>query len=695
MRHEPDAAAPPSAHRLRPADSPLAPLARSCSYVQPDRPHARATIEQSTSEGHMGAPAAPFFAWLRQRRHTASPSPTTRTSAAARPLLRASSSGALTRGSPPHSAVSRSSFFNMAAQLTENDGDEPFEANPGSFFTPEVGKPASHRLIQRDRPFCQASGKFHMERRSHLFNRLARRDWFHVVLSMPTKYSFIIFFAVYTIAIIFFAFCYIIADHACANDVDPDSILDFRKAFAFSLETMTTIGYGLPSDRHNHDYFEGCWALPIIVHFQAMVFMMMNALFVGLLFTRLARGSNRSAMIVFTNKACIRCCHGHFYFLFQERCRLPPAVGECSFFTYHPVVEAHVRVYAVLHEQSTEMHALFQTRVMRITNPNDELGGMLFLPTPQVVTHQIDRWSPLFPPSAYGPPSGPRPPLFPGLVGRDSDSPQQVRKAKSVANPASSTPRAPLPVRPFMVPTEVLRSHGGSAPSLPVEDQLGGGLHEQQGNGELPMSRITGSTETLPHCVDRCGDAQLAQHPPTCRASHGPDGMQTPRDEIAPACTPTTQTLATSPLLARASPSAELRAEVSPAPPMIPSEAAQPLLQGLEEASDGNDAPSAAPPSCSSALASLGLKGVSIRGWSALRARCLPTSSEAPGQTEPPPQPPKPNRSENASGSVRIQEMLQLREKIRSHISTSEVEVIVLVEAIDPHSGLNFQESLD
>jgi hypothetical protein len=41
---------------------------------------------------------------------------------------------------------------------------------------------------------------------------------------------------------------------------------DFRKAFAFSLETMTTIGFSLPDD--HHDFFEGCWSLPIIVHFQ-------------------------------------------------------------------------------------------------------------------------------------------------------------------------------------------------------------------------------------------------------------------------------------------------------------------------------------------------------------------------------------------------------------------------------------------
>ena len=138
-------------------------------------------------------------------------------------------------------------------------------------------------------------------------------------------------------------------------------------------------------------------------------------------------------------------------------------VGEASFFDYHPIVEAHVRVYAVLHEEAKQRvhrlpesagpispgthksdeelsecseggvaccgggnrtdspprdskesqgttssaagpsyeRAFFQTRVMRLTNPNDELGGMLFLATPQQISHRIDRWSPLFPPSGF------------------------------------------------------------------------------------------------------------------------------------------------------------------------------------------------------------------------------------------------------------------------------------------------------
>ena len=41
-------------------------------------------------------------------------------------------------------------------------------------------------------------------------------------------------------------------------------------------------------------------------------------------------------------------------------------VGEASFFTYHPVVEAHVRVYAVLHEEARTQGASGDLSVSRL-----------------------------------------------------------------------------------------------------------------------------------------------------------------------------------------------------------------------------------------------------------------------------------------------------------------------------------------
>ena len=39
----------------------------------------------------------------------------------------------------------------------------------------------------------------------------------------------------------------------------------------------------------------------------------------------------------------------------------------------------------------------FSTRIMRTQEPDDELGGMLFLALPTTVVHHIDPWSPLVP----------------------------------------------------------------------------------------------------------------------------------------------------------------------------------------------------------------------------------------------------------------------------------------------------------
>ena len=115
----------------------------------------------------------------------------------------------------------------------------------------------------------------------------------------------------------------------------------------------------------------------------------------------------------------------------------------------------------VLHEQNdarTE-RAYFQTRVMRLTNPNDELGGMLFLATPQVVSHRIDPWSPAFPPSlrkalaegSDGTHDGASY-HFPGLVFREADrevaladegSPSLSRRSSAAAAAASEAAAAP------------------------------------------------------------------------------------------------------------------------------------------------------------------------------------------------------------------------------------------------------------
>ena len=299
------------------------------------------------------------------------------------------------------------------------------------------------RLLRRDAPFHQSNGHIYMHRKG-ASTRLALNDAFHVMLAMPWLLLTLLCVSMYTGLMVTFALFYMALDHPglnCGIGLAYE-YPSFYHAFAFSMETMTTIGYGIPHS--DSDFFEPvCTPILVAVYFEAMIFILLNASIVGVLFARVAAANRRASQIILSNKAVIRCVRSRFYFMFQ--------VAEASFFTYHPVVEAHVRVYAVLHEEITRLRedeggssskasssseaaggaakgkalkdaagsssgggegggekgsrhiyerAYFQTRVMRLTNPNDELGGMIFLATPQVVSHRIDRWSPLFPPAA-------------------------------------------------------------------------------------------------------------------------------------------------------------------------------------------------------------------------------------------------------------------------------------------------------
>ncbi|GBG24824.1 Inward rectifier potassium channel 2 [Hondaea fermentalgiana] len=251
------------------------------------------------------------------------------------------------------------------------------------------------RLLDRDNAFHQSSGRLHISqvatgRTAAEIFALYSDDWFHVMLSLATWQLMLLMLLIYTTNLLVFAGFYMAVDRpeqSCGLTATASQAVTFQTAFAFSLITSSTIGYGFPSS--SDPFFHDCVSLVVVVYLQVIVSLAINALVVGLVLQRLGRADSRSHQVVFSDKACIRCIHGHFYFMFQ--------VYDLD--RRHPVVEAHVRVYAVFHETDGAETVHFQTRYMRLQNPNDELGGVLFLSVPCTVVHCIDQWSPLMPPS--------------------------------------------------------------------------------------------------------------------------------------------------------------------------------------------------------------------------------------------------------------------------------------------------------
>ena len=89
----------------------------------------------------------------------------------------------------------------------------------------------------------------------------------------------------------------------------------------------------------------------------------------------------RGAQVVVANNAIVSVVDGQIRF--QVRAYDVDAA--------HPVIEAHIRMYAVTKGRPVP-------RPLRILQPDDELGGMLFLSVPTVVSHQVDVYSILHPP---------------------------------------------------------------------------------------------------------------------------------------------------------------------------------------------------------------------------------------------------------------------------------------------------------
>ena len=273
------------------------------------------------------------------------------------------------------------------------------------------------RILERGAVFNQSNGVLRISR-SHKMAKLSRASTYHTLVHMSTwKIVFIMILSNFAITLLFAGLYFLISDE-CGLEMER-----FVDAVYFSVETMMTIGYGVVRD---DPYFEGCISNLILIYLQSIVGILYDAISLGVIYARISRVNQRATTIVFSDKAVINFVNGHPYFCFQV-CEMRK----------HQLIEAHVRCYAFLRKRASprtypggdsvphseekneaQPHRHFMTKTMRLQHPDDELGGMLLLAVPQVVSHRIDHWSPLCPPELC---YGSRQQNFPGLIRRAVD----------------------------------------------------------------------------------------------------------------------------------------------------------------------------------------------------------------------------------------------------------------------------------
>merc|ERR1719326_1776807 len=95
----------------------------------------------------------------------------------------------------------------------------------------------------------------------------------------------------------FFASVFLLISRPCGLELEGD----FVRAYLLALETLTTIGYGVPDP-----YMKGCWQAPVVLTIQTLLQLLMAACLVGVVFQGISRPQARACTILFSDQAVIR-----------------------------------------------------------------------------------------------------------------------------------------------------------------------------------------------------------------------------------------------------------------------------------------------------------------------------------------------------------------------------------------------------
>lgn len=156
------------------------------------------------------------------------------------------------------------------------------------------------------------------------------------------------------------------------------NVRSFTAAFLFSIEVQVTIGFG------GRMMTEQCPMAIIVLIMQNIVGLIVNAVMLGCIFMKTAQSHRRAETLIFSRHAVITVRNGRLCLMFR--------VGDLR---KSMIISASVRIQ-VVHKTVTpegEVIPIHQTDVP-VDNPID--SNNIFLVSPLIVCHTIDRRSPLY-----------------------------------------------------------------------------------------------------------------------------------------------------------------------------------------------------------------------------------------------------------------------------------------------------------
>ena len=191
----------------------------------------------------------------------------------------------------------------------------------------------------------------------------ASDDLYHFLLTI----SWVRFFAASAVVYLLVNFLF-----ACAYTLQPGSVsgsTSFRDTFFFSVQTMSTIGYGTmgPASLYAH----------ILVTAQAITGIFAVALVTGITFAKFARPTAR---VLFAAHPVI-----------GNRDGVPHLMFRMANWRHNQILDAELKVLLLLSERTREGETMRIPTPLRLVRPSTTLFFLTWIPM-----HRIDETSPLF-----------------------------------------------------------------------------------------------------------------------------------------------------------------------------------------------------------------------------------------------------------------------------------------------------------
>lgn len=213
--------------------------------------------------------------------------------------------------------------------------------------------------------FVNQDGSFNIK---HVNRHKKLADTYSYLINISWSRFFLYVFVGYIFSNTFFALVYLIIGIETIDASTGSLLHDFFKAFFFSAQTMTTVGYGAMAPRGI--------VVGIISSFEAMMGLLSFSFITGLLYGRF---SQPKANIRFSNTIVVREHQGNNALMFRLMSN-----------SYSTMINPKIEVTLAL---AKEQDGEFVNSFFRLKLERDHIT---YLPTTWTIVHSIDQDSPLY-----------------------------------------------------------------------------------------------------------------------------------------------------------------------------------------------------------------------------------------------------------------------------------------------------------